>query len=84
MKGNCQACGVYGIMDRAHLKTRGSGAGWNDDEWILLCRAHHIQQGAIGWFSFCFKFPKVGYEIEKRGWYFEEIFGVMKLLKVKK
>lgn len=79
MTGNCEACGVYGIMDRAHLKTRGSGAGWNDDEWILLCRSHHIQQGAIGWWKFCNKYPKLFMCLRDRNWIFEEIFGVIKL-----
>jgi len=73
-------------MDRAHLKTRGSGGNDFSDTnaWILLCRKHHIMQGADGWWKFCNKYPHLFMTLRDQGWIFEEIFGVMKLLKVKK
>jgi hypothetical protein len=79
MKGNCTICGVYGVMDRAHIKTRGSGAKWNDSEWMLLCRGHHVMQGAKGWKAMCDLFPNLEEELTKRGWEFIELNGIWKL-----
>jgi hypothetical protein len=81
MKDRCVACGLFGVVDRAHLKTRGAGAGWGDDEWIALCRMHHVEQGQSGWHRFLLKYPAVADAIEKRGWEVREIFGVFKLVR---
>lgn len=82
MTGRCTACGEHGVCDRAHFKTRGSGATWGDSEWMLLCRKHHIQQGAYGWAKFLKLYPKVKDEMTAKGWGLQEIFGVMKLVKL--
>ncbi|HEY5235342.1 MAG TPA: hypothetical protein VIJ14_04115 [Rhabdochlamydiaceae bacterium] len=79
MEANCEACRRYGEVDRAHILTVGSGAGWEDREWIYLCRFHHVESGAIGWHNFCAKFPHVKPLIESQGFIFVEIFGVRKV-----
>lgn len=72
MKGKCEACGQFDDVDRAHIRTRGAGAGWNEEEWIFLCRKHHVMQGQIGWNKLIRKFPNVANALNKRG--FEVIF----------
>jgi len=79
MEGLCEACGQHGVVDRAHILTRASGSSWDDNEWIPLCRRHHIESGQIGWFKFCERFPKVKASIESRGFVFVEIFNVKKI-----
>lgn len=79
---SCSACGYFGVVDRAHLKTRGSGAGWDPNEWIYLCRRHHVMQGQIGWHRFATRFPVVMREVERRGWKFVMEFGSVKLRRV--
>ncbi len=68
-------------MDRAHIKTRGSGAGWDDDEWIPLCRAHHAMQGQIGWKLFTDRFPSITVALALKDWHLEQVFGIWKLKK---
>lgn len=79
MKGTCTACKRQGIVDRAHLKTRGAGATWEPWEWLPLCRAHHVEQGQVGWKRFTDKFPSILGAVEQRGWVLIEIQGVWKL-----
>jgi hypothetical protein len=66
-------------MDRCHFRTRGSGAGWEKNEFTLMCRKHHIESGSIGWFRFSLKYPNVLIEMDSKGWGFIELGGVMKL-----
>ena len=74
---NCIICSKK--ADRAHIKTRGSGG--SDDAWNLmsLCRMHHTEQHASGWFKFANKYPIVMKELEFQGWRFEDNFGMWKL-----
>lgn len=83
MNGSCVACGKHGVCDRAHIRTRGAtGNKWEDHNLILLCRVHHIEQGAIGWKKFADKYPKIFKELEMKGWHFIKEFGVVKLRKM--
>lgn len=75
----CDACGRT-PTDRAHLKTRGAGAGWNEDEFIHLCREHHIEQG-WGWAKFADKYPTVMRQLTRKGWEIKDILGVRKLVR---
>ena len=77
--GECTACGKWGKMDRAHIRTRGAGAGWEPWEYLLLCRTHHIAQGGMGWSRFIEKYPHIAGELEKRGWEIVDVFGTPKL-----
>lgn len=79
---NCAACGTNQNVDRAHIRTRGAGAGWEEWEWVPLCRKHHVQQGAVGWHRFACENPKVGMALAERSWTFENRFGVMKLVRL--
>jgi len=69
-------------IDRAHIKTRGAGAGWEDWEFIFLCRLHHNEQGSLGWNKFTQKFPHVIFILKNKGWEFVDEFGVMKLRRI--
>ncbi len=83
MLGNCVACLKYGVCDRAHIKTQGSGAkGFKDpNAWILLCREHHNEQG-YGWEKFLAKHPRVIFELAEKGWELIEIFGRKKMVRI--
>lgn len=76
----CTACGFW-PADRAHLRTRARGAGWEPHEWIPLCRRHHVEQGTIGWSKFCEKYPRVMQAIDERGWEIGVFFGVRRLVR---
>ena len=76
---HCAACKTTNAIDRAHLKTRASGAGWEAHEFIYLCRICHIRSHQLGWKRFCDLFPNVAHEIKIRGWFFQNNFGVWKL-----
>lgn len=79
MEGNCAACGQWGVMDRAHIKSKGSGGTWEESNIILLCRNHHIEQHKRGWREFVMKFPHVGKVLKDKGWKFIKEFGRSKL-----
>jgi len=74
----CAVCGKS-KTDRAHIRTRGAGAGWESWEYIYLCRWHHSEQGHLNWPRFVEKYPKVIHELTKRGWHIVEEFGVKKI-----
>lgn len=79
MEKNCQACGKFGSIDRAHIKSKGSGGTWDDQNILHLCRGCHIKSHSFGWYKFSQKYPAVLWELKKRGWAFENLFGVWKL-----
>lgn len=81
MLGVCVACGVYGVQDRAHVKSRKSGGTWDDFNIILLCRKHHVESHNIGWVKFVSKFPNVELELNKKGWVIESLFGRVRLIR---
>jgi len=65
----CQACNrFFDQVDRAHIKTRGSGAGWEEWEYIYLCRFHHIEQSHLNWKRFTDKFPHLIPILAGKGW----------------
>ncbi len=82
MRGQCDACGYSGIVDRAHFRTRGSGAGWLDHEYCLLCRRCHVASGAQGWSKFIERNPSMEEVLEKKGWEITEEFGIKKLRRI--
>jgi hypothetical protein len=67
----CLVCNRQGC-DPAHVRTRAAGGDDDHDGVIPLCRVHHVQQGQIGFFRFCEKYPKVRLELEARGWAFDQ------------
>ncbi len=80
MNGRCTACRQIAALDRAHIATRGSGAGWGEDEWVYLCRDCHIDQGK-GWMKFVQRWPNMEEVLKAKGWEFIDLFGVWKLRK---
>jgi hypothetical protein len=70
-----------GVIDRAHLKTRGSGASWDEEMWVYLCRKHHTEQGAIAFNKFLRKYPYIETVLDAKGWELQTLFGITKLRK---
>ena len=68
-KARCCICGLR-RCDPAHIKTRGSGGP--DEHWnlIALCRAHHTEQGQIGFWKMCEKYPFFRHVLGEKGWIF--------------
>lgn len=82
MIGFCIACGIYGVSDRCHLKSKGSGGTWEDENIVLMCREHHSEQHKSGWSKFLEKYPMARHKLKKKGWSIVEVLGVKKLVKV--
>lgn len=66
---NCLACNRRGC-DPAHIKSRGSGGDDVYENVMPLCRIHHTEQGAIGWFRMADKHFKVALDLQAKGWTF--------------
>ena len=77
---NCVACGRRPV-DRAHIKTQGSGGTWDDWNIMFLCRWHHSESHALGWSEFSMRYPLVHFELVRKGWCFEFICGIRKLIR---
>lgn len=82
IRPTCVVCG-RSYADRAHVKTRGAGAGWEDHEFIYLCRHHHMEQGHLNWKRFIDKYPMVMPHLTRKGWVLVEEFGTWKFRQIK-
>jgi hypothetical protein len=69
-KRRCDICNRV-PCDPAHIKTRGSGGP--DEHWNLmsLCRVHHTEQGQLGFFKMCQKYPFFHQFLAGKGWVFD-------------
>lgn len=67
----CIACGTS-PCDPCHIKSRGSGGHDLEENIVPMCRKHHTQHHAIGWFRFCQQHPSVRWILHKKGWVFDE------------
>jgi hypothetical protein len=67
--------------DPAHIKSWGSGGKDERENLLSLCRHHHSESHQVGWLVFCQKYPKVLWELQKKGWGFVDVFGILKLKK---
>ena len=76
---HCEACGRFHPLDRAHIKSKGSGGSMGPDNLLALCRVCHQAQHRWGWAKFVEEFPRVARELERRGWEIREELGVMRL-----
>lgn len=81
MNGQCDACLRHDVLDRAHIRSRGAGGGWDDDNIMYFCRKCHQLQHQYGWHRFSCANPRVKSILAEKGWEFQELFGVMKLVK---
>jgi hypothetical protein len=81
MIGLCVACGYKRVIDRAHIKSKGAGGTWDEDNIIHLCRQHHQEQHQIGWPRFVEKYVRVERELDNKGWIMEVQFGVKRLIR---
>jgi hypothetical protein len=73
-KKYCLHCGSP-FVDRAHVKTRGSGGG--DEDWniMFLCREAHIEQHKLGIATFAMKYDSVMDWLIENGWELEVVNG---------
>jgi predicted restriction endonuclease len=67
--------------DKAHIKTRGSGGGDEQENIMPLCRLHHIEQHKIGIITFVEKYLQVRAYLQARDWTIVEVFGRKRLVK---
>lgn len=79
----CIIC-LFPIADRAHIKSKGSGGTWDDENILSLCRSHHREQHSVGWKKLCSRYPIVEYELNRWGWELVEEFRIWKLRKTAK
>lgn len=56
--------------DPCHIKTRGSGGDDIDSNLLPFCRAHHAEQGTIGFFKMCEKYPFLRQILAQKGFEF--------------
>jgi hypothetical protein len=81
MNGFCTACGKYGIVDKCHIKSKGSGGTTEDHNMVLMDREHHNEQHRAGWAKMLDKYPLLLAELGRKGWELQTIFGVQKLVR---
>lgn len=81
MKGSCVSCGFTGTLDRAHIKTKATGGGWDDHNILPLCRGCHSTSHRVGWRAFADKNKRIMDALISKGWRFELQFGVQKLVR---
>lgn len=81
MKDYCQSCLKWNDLDRAHIKSKGSGGTWEESNILLLCRKCHSEQHQIGWVKFSDKNPVLLKQLNKKGWIVKSFFGLRKLTK---
>lgn len=69
-KQRCHICNMK-PCDPCHIKTVGSGGP--DVEWNLLslCRPHHTEQHALGFYRMCDKYPFLRQILAHKGWIFD-------------
>ena len=68
-------------IDRAHIRTRAAGAGWEADEWMPLCWKHHQSQHRRGWRWMTENHPEVLAALEERGFEMYAEFGRIRVRK---
>lgn len=78
--GRCEVCRGTPV-DRCHIKSKGAGGTWDDDNILLMCRTHHQLQHAIGWVGLIARFPILALVLEAKGWEVVSQTGRQRLLK---
>lgn len=63
----CLVCG-HPEVDRAHIKTKGSGGDEDPSNMMQLCRTHHVEQHKIGIVTFTLKYWSVRKYLFANGW----------------
>lgn len=76
----CKVWNCNQPSDPCHIKTRGSGGDDVPDNLISLCREHHTEQGQ-SWIKFLAKYPNIQWELERKGWIVETLFGRTRLVR---
>lgn len=69
----CEACnGWFASLDKAHIKSKGSGGSMDPLNILHLCRWCHRTQHQIGWKKFSERYPSVLEMLDERGFYFDQ------------
>jgi hypothetical protein len=76
----CPVCNQV-PTDRAHIRSKGAGGSWADDNIIQLCRQHHSEQHQGGWIKFIEKYKTIGEVLKSKGWEVRDVLGVTKLVR---
>lgn len=63
------ACGAS-PCDAAHIKSKGAGGGDERFNCVPLCRGHHSEQHAQGWYYMAKRYPLLMMVLVQKGWYF--------------
>lgn len=66
---NCVCCG-QSPCDPCHLRSKGAGGG--DQRWniVPMCRYHHSEQHAQGFYYMAKRYPLLMMVLVQKGWYF--------------
>lgn len=75
----CVACKQEPQSDPAHIKGRGAHGDDVPSNLLALGRACHTAQHYGGWSYLVDKYPWVEKELNRKGWFFEDLFGIKKL-----
>lgn len=78
-QGNCQACNHFGMLDRAHIKSKGSGGTWDEDNLLMLCRSCPGFQHRHGWVRFIKKHSHLTQILDQKGFAIVNVFGINRL-----
>lgn len=80
MKNYCQCCGCWSEMiDRAHIKSKGSGGSNEPNNILLLCRLCHRNQHDHGWKRMIDEYPNLGTLLDEKGFELVNEFGIDRL-----
>lgn len=77
---HCVACNRRGC-DPCHLRTYAVTREDNPDNMVPMCRRCHSQQGQEGFKKMCEKYPRFEPNLNAKGYFVEQVFGVWKLVK---
>lgn len=75
----CIICGSNRV-DKAHIKTKGSGGPNESWNIMILCRTHHIEQHKVGIITFFNKHHSVKTALTNGGWSLDESSGKPRLV----
>lgn len=82
MNEQCIVCSKR-QTDRAHVKSRGAGGDWSQENIVPLCRHHHQVQHYLGWPEFVARYPQAELALEAKGWAVQEVLGQRRLVRTR-
>lgn len=67
------------MIDRAHIRSKGSGGSMDESNILFLCRICHREQHAYGWNRLVAEHPGFDKVLLDKGFEIVEEFGINKL-----